>query len=227
MPTSSRLVYKPPKSYNEITTKQNTFTEVIILLEKITLANTGETINNKFYVLETPGKWNQNSFYKEAKIKDFICFFNYINSSNCPNFIARALPITINIEADLEMYRQNHFPELPSRLACFFVFDNLKSVKQYKEEEKNNTGNIFEISCAPETLKISKHNMELVTVLRVIAYNNDLYHKVIQEENLLYKYWAGIMEPFDYSKYGSNNGLIPPRAEYLIEGSYISGLYQE
>lgn len=197
------------------------------MLKKIVLINTSETINNKFYILETPGKWNQSSFGKETKLNDFACFFNYINSENCPNFIARALPyIAIRIEVELEMYRQKHFPELPSRLASFFAFDNLESVKQYKDEEKNNTGNIFEIFCTPETIKISKHNMELVTVLRVVGHNNDLYHKVIQEENLFHKYWAGIMEPFDYSKYGSNNGVIPPRAEYLIEGSYISGLYQ-
>ncbi|MGL5902784.1 MAG: DUF2441 domain-containing protein [Cetobacterium sp.] len=189
--------------------------------EYIKLINTGETIKNQFYVLETPGKWNQNSFGKENKINDFLCFFSYINSTNIPNFIARDLPnLKIKVEIDLEIYRQKNFPELPSRLACFFTFDNLESVISYRKEETNNTGKIFEIFSTPDTIKISKHNMELVTVLRVITHNYDLYHKVIQEENLLYKYWAGIMEPFDYSKYGSNNGLIPPRAEYLIEGSY-------
>lgn len=196
------------------------------MLESITLANTGETIKNKFYVLETPGKWDQNSFDKEAKINGFINFIKYISFGNCPNFILRSLPdLLLKTEYDLEAYRQQHFPELPSRLASFFVFDNLESIQLYKKEEKNNTGNIFEIFCIPTTLKVSKHNMELVTVLRVLVNNRPLYEKVISEENLLHKYWSGVMEPFNYAKYKCNNGIISPRAEYLIEGEFSSGLY--
>lgn len=47
MPTLSRLVYKPPKSYNEITTKQNKFMEVIIMSNILSL------LKNDFEILES------------------------------------------------------------------------------------------------------------------------------------------------------------------------------
>lgn len=190
--------------------------------EYVRVFNTNEIIKNEFYILNTPGKNTQNSQWKDIKIEQFKIFFNVIMHAQIPNFIRNVLPINhIDIERLLEDYRQNNFPNYPSRLACFYVFDNIDDVKKYKEDShKNKDYEIYKIQISSNDYKITKHNMEYVSVLRV-TYGYDIFTSIIENEKLIHKYWSGEASNFDYSKYGSNNGIIKPSFEYLIEGEYI------
>lgn len=196
--------------------------------EYVKVFNTDEIIKNEFYILNTPGKNTQNSQWKDIKIEQFKMFFNVTMYAQIPNFIRNILPINhIDTERLLEDYRQNNFPNYPSRLACFFVFDNIDDVKKYKEDShKNKDYKIYKIQISSNDYKITKHNMEYVSVLRV-TYGYDIFTSIIEDEKLIHKYWSGEASNFDYSKYGSNNGIIQPLFEYLIEGEYTATLISD
>lgn len=191
----------------------------------IKILNTGDNIKNEFYALNTPGKNTQNSVYKDFKIRDFIIFYNLfmnLDMLQIPNYIKISLPFyIIETEKLLEAHRQENFPEFPSRLACFFIFGNIEDAKRYRDVyHKGKDNKIFKIQISTNTYKVTKHNMEYVSVLRT-TYNSDIFTPIIQNENLLHKYWKGEAQDFDYSKYNNNNGVIKPLFEYLIEGEYI------
>lgn len=190
--------------------------------EYIKLINTGEIIKNEFYYLETHGKNTQNSFYKDVKIQNFMTFANLNTQIHMPNFIQREMPYNIIYsEAHLEEYRSTFYPEYPSRLASFFVFDSLESVKKYKESNNQYQNNkIFRLKLKGN-YKISKHNMEYISVLRTV-YNTPIFEQVINNFNIISKYWMGEGSDFDYSMFNSTFGIIPPTFEYMIEGEFES-----
>lgn len=187
----------------------------------VKIFNTGEIIKNEFYILNTPGKNLQNSEYKERKIQDFTVFYNIIMSDTLPNFIKTTLNFkVIDVEALLENYRQNNFPDYPSRLACFFVFNNIEDIKKYKEDSPQTKDNpVYKVQITSNNYKITKHNMEYVSVLRTTR-NFKMFKPIIEKENILHKYWSGEASDFDYSKYDSPIGIIKPLFEFLIEGEY-------
>lgn len=196
--------------------------------EYVNIFNTKDVVKNEFFILNTLGKDTQNSEWKDIKLQNYITFYNVIMNIQLPNFIRNILPINIiDTEAMLDDYRQNIFPNYPSRLACFFVFDNLQDVLKYKEEcYKNQDFKIYKIQISSNDYKITKHNMEYVSVLRV-TYDWYNFKEILKNENLIHKYWSGEASDFDYSKYGNNNGVIKPTFEYLIEGKYTCSLISD
>lgn len=187
--------------------------------DTVKIFNTGEIVKNEFYVLNTPGKNTQNSDWKDIKIQNFITFYNVTMNIQLPNFIKNALPIgLIDTERLLDEYRQKYFPVYPSRFACFFVFGSIEDAKKYKEDSyKNQNYQIYKVQIVSENYKVTKHNMEYVSVLRT-TYNYDIFQRILAEENLIYRYWIGEASDFDYSKYNSKIGIIKPLFEYLVEG---------
>lgn len=199
--------------------------------ESVTILNTGEIIKNEFFVVSTPNKWNQSSFDKDLKIQHFFNFYSKLHEacSNfiLPNFLDLTIPKNLfQTELDLELYRQNNFPEYPSRIAAMYVFKTLKDAKEYREHIKLPKANILRIFASSDNCKISKHNIEYITILRVL-YGSQFYEKLISENKLIEKYWLGIGIPFDYNEFSLPHGIIQPKFEYLIEGSYASTMKLE
>lgn len=202
----------------------------MFLPNDIKIFNTNEIIKNEFFFVKTSNKIAQNSINKNMKINLFFDLFNNFvhiyNDNLLPNFITSTFPIVmLQTECDLEKYRVENFENYPSRLNTLFVFSNIEDAKKYREELNLSNANIMKVHVLDKT-KVTKHNMEYVSVLRVM-YNTIHYENLMSQENLLQKYWIGEGAPFDYFKYGSDNGIIHPRFEYLIEGEYIFAPYKE
>ncbi len=189
-------------------------------MKTVKILNTGETVQNKFYFVETPGKIEtQNPSYKTEKILALNSLYFSINNRMLPNFLQRGLTDKLIIETSseflLEQYRVNHFPNLPSRAASFFAFASLEDAQFYAGIEETSR-HIFELEITSSDYKISKHNMEYVSVIRSYFYSTEM----LEKENLYHKYWSGESKDFDYTPYYPENGIIKPREEYLIEGIF-------
>lgn len=199
--------------------------------DTVKIFNTGEIVKNEFYVVSTPNKWSQDSFDKEIKIAHFINFYKkiYEACSNfiLPNFLDLSIPKALfQTELDLEIFRQENFLEYPSRISSLFVFSNLKDAKEYREHINLKNANILRVYATDPNYKITKHNMEYITVLRVL-YGSIFYEKLISEDKLIEKYWLGKADIFDYRKFNLPQGIIYPKFEYLIEGTYATTMLLE
>ena len=101
MPTLSRLVYKPPKSYNEITTKQNAFTEVI------SMNNIFSILKNDFEILESQSAFIENH-NGTAKL--------YFPKNN----------VTVTFEEQFD-FNQSSLSRFIKELSIEYIFSNVES----------------------------------------------------------------------------------------------------
>lgn len=169
----------------------------------ITIANTGEVINNQLYLINFIDDFHYNLLNKEEKINYILNF----NLNKFPTFLREDL-VNIEAEQELEKYRLKFFPELPSRCVAQFAFekltDLLTAAKMYGWK-----GTIYKVSIdTSKEYTLSKHNADIISEIR----NSDF--KSIS--NILKDYWAGDIK---WEKCHDRDIHFLPTTEYLIEGS--------
>ena len=123
--------------------------------------------------------------YQPDKIEALSIVNLTTKSPLLPSFIKRAIPhYIIDSEMELERIRQESFPNYPSRCASFFAFDNIEDVLKYKSKEPTGR-DIFEMEMISSDYKITKHNMEYITVIRACHEARE----IVLAENLFHRYW--------------------------------------
>lgn len=124
-----------------------------------------------------------------------------------------------NLEYNLELYRFNYYKQFPSRLSGIFAFGDYESCKLVAQKYKWNLKTVKRFKLIDSNIiKVTKHNMEIISLLRHIQLST--FSKENQD-SFYNQYWLGngniqVEVPnFSQSTTILNSGVI---YEYLIEG---------
>ncbi|MDX8335992.1 MULTISPECIES: hypothetical protein [Cetobacterium] len=171
-------------------------------MPKITVANTGEVIKNRLYLINLIDDFHYNLQSKEEKINYILNF----NLNQFPAFLRDDL-VHIEAEQELEKHRSEFFPKLPSRCGAQFAFeklgDLLTAAKMYGWK-----GTIYKISIdTSEEYVVSKHNADIISTIRKSDFKSITH--------TLKDYWTGEIK---WEKCHDRDLHFLPTTEYLIEG---------
>ncbi len=192
-----------------------------MLNNKIELYNTKEEIDNDFWVCirhpERPLKFN-NTENKEKKINTLLSLDEAIKSKYIPNYIL-SQKYLIHCDADFEKYRQEKYPDFPSRCSSFFVFPNKKTMDKCISFYEWNAISLANVSIdKSKPFKAIKANMELIS-----SYRTYLQHNLKKDRDFFEDYWSGKLYTISYP----DNSSYEPIEEIFIEGDVlIKGYYQ-
>lgn len=206
--------------------------------------NTNEKIPNIFYIFLDfggfIGKSNslnleqkivssgiRNIQYDNFSIKDFVeGNINYLPFTrtnltfNSPSTFMINTINNYNIEYNLELYRFNYYKQFPSRLSGIYAFGDYKSCELAAQKYKWNLKTVkrFKLNDS-NIIKVTKHNMEIISLLRHIRLS------AVSKENQEYFYNQYLLGNGNVQVEATNSAQSFPTIlnsgviyEYLIEG---------
>lgn len=183
----------------------------------ITTINTFEKINNDFWVCifhnQLPNVFD-NSINKIERIESLTQVSEIYKNGNFPNFlVSHEQKSTVLGEYALEIERQKHFKDYPSRCSSFYVFPTKNEVDRTLALYKWIPCFIVNVQInTNKPFKALKANMEIISSIRSGNPNNIP----------LSDYWNCKMEDIIYP----DNSCYSPITEIIIEGEVlIKGVY--
>lgn len=216
-------------------------------MRKIILQNTREEIDNEFYIFINPNNlitklnlentksifsaaFSQSGFdenFREKYLRNEIDYLPFVpnnnKDTNAISMFNHSITSNYRVEYNLEQYRKNYHPQLPSRLSACYAFKDFETCKKVAEKyEWNKTSKICKFHLIEDPLnKIIKANMEIVSL--AITANQISMQDTRTLNDIGNSYWNAhesieLELPTVNGRQNFESGTI---WEYLIEGRLL------